>query len=87
MLTADERLTEIVDTLSIGAAIENILLQAEELSIGTLWVGNTCFAYPELVDYMGVSGQLVGAVALGIVDEKPLPRPRKKMEIIAEYRI
>lgn len=86
-ITADERFTEIVDTLSIGAAIENMLLQAEELSIGTLWIGNTCFAYPELVDYMGVSGQLTGAVALGIADEKPLPRPRKKMEIIAEYRI
>lgn len=86
-LTADERFTEIVDTLSIGAAVENMLLQAEELSIGTLWIGNTCFAYPELMDYMGVSGQLVGAVALGIADEKPLPRPRKKMEIIAEYRI
>lgn len=87
MLTADERFTEIVDTLSIGAAIENMLLQAEELSIGTLWIANTCFAYPELVDSMGVPGQLVGAVALGIADEKPLPRPRKKMEIIAEYRI
>lgn len=86
-LTADERFTEIVDTLSIGAAIENMLLQAEELGIGTLWIGNTCFAYSELVDSMGVPGQLVGAVALGIADEKPLPRPRKQLEIIAEYRI
>lgn len=86
-LTADERFTEIVDTLSIGAAIENMLLQAEELSIVTLWIGNACFAYPELVDYMGVIGQLVGAVALGLADEKPLPRTRKKTEVIAEYRI
>lgn len=87
VLTADERFTEIVDTLSIGAAVENMILQAEELGIGTLWIGNTCFAYSELVDYIGVQGQLAGAVALGIADEKPLPRPRKKMEIIAEYRI
>lgn len=87
VLTADERFTEIVDTLSIGAAVENMILQAEELGIGTLWIGNTCFAYSELVDYIGVQGQLAGAVALGIADEKPLPRPRKKMEVIAEYRI
>lgn len=86
-LTADERFTELVDTLSIGAAIENMILQAEESGIGTLWVGNTCFAYLELAEYIGVPGQLVGAVVLGIADEKPLPRPRKKMELIAEYRI
>lgn len=85
-LTADERFTELVDTLSIGAAMENMILQAEEMGIGTLWIGNTCFAYPELVDYMGMPGQLAGAVALGIADEQPLARPRKRMEAVVEYR-
>jgi nitroreductase len=31
-------------------------------------------------------GQLVGAVAVGYVDEKPNPRPRKKLEEIIEHR-
>ena len=44
-ITADERVTEIVDTLSIGAAVENMLLRAEDLGIGTLWIANTCFGY------------------------------------------
>ncbi|AZV58355.1 nitroreductase family protein [Clostridium sp. AWRP] len=85
--TADERFTEIVDTLSIGAAIENMLLQAEDLGVGTLWIANTCFAYDELVNYIDVKTQLVGAVALGYPDEKPNPRPRKTPDSIIEYRL
>ena len=49
-ITVDERVTEIVDSLSAGAAIQNMLLEAERLGVGTLWIANTCFAYPELVE-------------------------------------
>lgn len=48
----DGRFTEICDSLSIGAAIENMLLRAQQLGIGSLWIGNTCFAYKELTDYI-----------------------------------
>lgn len=84
-ITADERVTEIVDSLSIGASIENMLLKAEEMGIGTLWIANTCFAYPELMKYMNEEGQLVCAVVLGYADETPSARPRKSLENITEY--
>ena len=84
-ITADERVTEIVDTLSIGAAVENMLLRAEALGIGTLWIANTCFAYPELIKYMNTEKQLVGAIALGYANEKPVARPRKNLSDIVEY--
>lgn len=86
-LDADHRITEICDTLSIGASVENMLLKAEELGIGTLWIANTCFAYPELTAYLKTDRQLVGAVALGYADETPLQRPRKKSEDILEFRL
>ena len=69
-IDADRRITEICDTLSIGASIENILLKAEELGLGTLWIANTCFAYPELVTYLNMKGQLIGTIAVGYPDEK-----------------
>lgn len=81
----DDRFSEICDTLSIGAAIENMLLMAQELGVGSLWIGNTCFAYRELVEYIGEEGQFIGAVAFGIADEEPEARPRKKLEDIVEY--
>lgn len=83
----DERITEICDTLSIGASIENILLRAEELELGTLWIANTCFAYGELVEYLCTDKQLVGAIAVGYANENPHPRPRKALEEIVEMRV
>ena len=82
----DGRIAEICDTLSIGASVENMLLAAETLGLGTLWVANTCFAYQEMVSYLDTKDQLVGAIAVGYADEKPPQRSRKRMEEIAEYR-
>lgn len=85
-LTRDQRVTEIVDSLSIGAAIENLLLQAEREGIAALWIANTCFAYPELVNFIGTEHQLIGAIALGYAAESPEPRPRKPLAEILEHR-
>ncbi len=84
-LNADDRFTEMNDLLSIGASIENMLLKAEALNVGALWIGNTCFAYQTLVDYIGLGEELVGAVALGYKAEEPSMRPRKSLEDIVEY--
>lgn len=84
-LDVDGRFSEMNDLLSIGASIENMLLKAEELNIGTLWIGNTCFAYQELMEYIGSTAELVGAIALGYKAETPAMRPRKKIEDIIVY--
>lgn len=83
---SDDRITEMCDSLSIGAAVENMLLTATELGVGSLWIANTCFAYNELEKHIGTTHQLVGAVSLGYADETPSQRPRKCLEDIVEYR-
>lgn len=85
-IDTDHRISEICDSLSIGASVENMLLRATELGLGTLWIANTCFAYDELVEYIGTESQLVGAVALGVPDEEPVQRPRRRLEDVIEYR-
>ena len=85
-IDTDGRVTEICDTLSIGASVQNILLTAAELGYGTLWIANTCFAYNELVDFIGIKGQLVGAISLGIANEILAPRPRKDFADVVEFR-
>ena len=84
-LDVDDRFTEMNDLLSIGASIENMLLKAEELNIGSLWIGNTFFAYQELIEYIGYTAELAGAIALGYKAETPAMRPRKKLDDIVEY--
>lgn len=86
-LDSDERFAEICDTLSIGAFIENMILQADLLGLGTLWIANTCFAYQELASHLDIQGQLVGAVALGYANEQPAKRQRKPFSDIVEFKI
>lgn len=45
---ADGMVMEICDSLSIGASIQNMLLKATEIGLGTLWIANTCFAYEKM---------------------------------------
>ena len=41
-LENEKRRVEICDSLSIGAAIENMILTATGYGLGTLWIANTC---------------------------------------------
>lgn len=85
-IETDRRFSEICDSLSIGASIENMLLKATQLGLGTLWIANTCFAYHDMMQVIQAPGQLIGAVALGYPDEQPSKRPRKPLEDILEFR-
>ena len=82
----EKRIVEICDSLSIGAAIENMILTATDYGLGSLWIANTCFAYNDLVKYIGTDDQLTGIVAIGYPEENPDKRPRKQFEDIIEFR-
>lgn len=82
----EKRIVEICDSLSIGAAIENMILTATSYGLGTLWIANMCFAYNELIDFIETDSQLTGIVAIGFANETPAKRPRKPVADIVEYR-
>ena len=82
----EKRIVEICDSLSIGAAIENMILTATSYRLGTLWIANTCFSYNELIDFIETDSQLTGIVAIGFANEAPAKRPRKPLTDIVEYR-
>ncbi|MBO4460775.1 MAG: nitroreductase family protein [Clostridiales bacterium] len=79
-------ITEICDSMSIGASIENLLLAATEEGLGSLWIANTFYAHEPLRAYLKSDKQLIAAVALGYPDEDPVKRPRKEFEDIIEFR-
>ena len=85
-LSAEERIYEICNAQSVGAAIENMTLTAAELGLGSLWICDTFFAQRELNEWLGVEGELMAALAVGIAAEAPPARPRKKMEDVVEWR-
>ena len=76
---------DIVDIQSIGAAIQNMLLMAVDLGLGTLWICDVFFGYEELCEWLGEKGQMVAAVSVGFPDESPSARQRKTVESVTEF--
>lgn len=67
---------EVVDILSIGAAVENMLLKIQELGLGGLWCGDVLYAYPELMEELGIEYPMVSAICIGYPLEFPPAKPR-----------
>lgn len=85
-LSVDERVYEICNALSMGAAVENMSLEAIALGLGSLWIGNTFFAQRELNEWLNTDGELLAALAVGYPAEAPAPCPRKPQSETVEWR-
>jgi nitroreductase len=81
----EQQFMDVVDVQSIGAAIENMCLAAEELGLGSLWVCDVFYAYLELAKWLGEEGQMVAALCLGYAGEAPPARPRKPLEQVVRW--
>jgi nitroreductase len=84
-LSFTENLWMTVDVQSIGAAIQNMLLTATDLGLGSLWICDVFYAYDELCTWLGETHQMVAAVALGYPDEGPGPRPRMSVDEVTTW--
>lgn len=71
---------------SVAAAIQNMLLKAYALGLGTLWIGDI-FDIPieKLQKHLGKPWKLTAAVALGWPGEVPKPTSRKPVDEVAEF--
>jgi len=76
---------EIIDIESVGASIENMLLAATDINVGTLWIGYIIEIEKELQKIFKTDKKLLAAIALGHFDKNPKPRPRKAYEEVTEW--
>jgi nitroreductase len=67
---------ECCDIQAIGAAIQNLILEAESRNIGSLWVCDILYAYDEIMEIVGFDTQIIAGVVLGYSDETPIMPPR-----------
>jgi nitroreductase len=81
----EQMFMDLVNTQSIGAAIENMALAAQGLGIGSLWICDVFEAYEELRMWMGEDGRMVAAMSFGYADESPAARPRKSMDEVTKW--
>lgn len=70
---------------SVAAAIQNMLLKAYALGLGTVWIGDIFYTLDALKKHLGKPWKLMAAVALGWPAHTPEPRPRKSVDEVAEF--
>jgi nitroreductase len=70
---------------SVAAAVQNMLLKAHSLGLGSLWIGDIYYALDALAKHLGRPWKMVAAVALGWPESVPKPRPRLSVDGVAEF--
>lgn len=61
-------------------------LRATDLGLGSLWIRDVIYVSKEISDMVGHKDrELNCALAVGIPNQNPEPRPRKKLEDIVEW--
>jgi len=65
----------------VSAAVQNMLLEAYALGLGSLWICDVFYAYSPLRKHLGKGWQLVAAVTLGWPAEKERRAPPRKMSV------
>ena len=74
--------------LSIGAMVENMILEATNLGVSSVWIANVCPMKDEISKYLQIdtnNKRIVSAVALGYSDYEPKELNRKSIEEIITY--
>lgn len=71
------------DTLSVGAAIEHMILKATELGIDTTWLCDVLFIDDIINEYLGLKDkELICGVAFGYRSKDPIRKGRYKKEYL-----
>jgi nitroreductase len=83
--STDQRWGDVVNVQSIGAAVQNMLLVAQELGLGSLWICDVFEAYEELCEWLGEESQMIAAVSLGYADESPGARARMAVSEVTRW--
>ena len=75
----------IMDVVSVGASIENMILRARDLDVASLWIGFILKIEKELKKEFNLNKRLVSCIALGYTDHFPSKRPRKTLFEVSEW--
>lgn len=73
------------DEHSVAAAIQNLMLQAHELGLGTLWVGDVYYGLEEIKKFYGKDWILSAAVCVGYPEGVSKKPSRKMVSEVAEF--
>ena len=84
-----EKLLHMVDVQGVAAAVQNMLLMAHDMGLGSLWINDVYYVLDELTEYFDNPWELVAAVAFGYPAESEKhksPPPKLTVDEVTEFR-
>ena len=72
---------------SVAAAIQNLLLRAHDLGLGSLWIADVFYAPEAIKEHLGKPWRLTAAVALGYPDMEGRVPPKMGVSEVAEFLV
>lgn len=86
MVYSDADTSSLMDMISVGACIENMLLSATSYGLGTLWVGSLVAYEKEINELLNIKDlHLISGITIGYKNESPEARPRKEINEVLEW--
>ena len=84
-----EKLGHMVELQGVSAAIQNMLLMAHSMGLGSLWINDVYYVLEELEEYFGYSWELIAAVSFGYPEESEMNKnPPSKLSVdeVTDFR-
>jgi nitroreductase len=84
-----EKLSHSVLIQGVSAAIQNMLLMAHSMGLGSLWIADIFYAYDELTAYFNSTWELVAGVSFGYPEASEMnksPPSKLSVEDVTDYR-
>lgn len=70
---------------SASAAVQNMLLQATELGLGSVWLGIVVLLAPQIECFLGIEGKLLAMIPIGFPSKTYTPPKKKPLaEVVIE---
>lgn len=70
---------------SVAAAIQNLLLKAHSLGLGTCWIGDIFYTYEAIVKHFKKPWKLLAAITVGWPSVVPKLKPRLSVDEVTEF--
>ncbi len=70
---------------SVAAAVQNLLLKAHSLGLGTCWIGDIFYTYRAIMDYFKKPWNLLAAITVGWPAVIPKMKPRLSVDEVSEF--
>ena len=84
-----DRLGHMIELQGVSAAIQNMLLIAHSMGLGSLWINDVYYVLNELEEYFDNGWELVAGVSFGYPDESEMNKnPPSKLSVdeVTEFR-